>query len=272
MARYFLITPVITSDGLLWPGTLIDDLQQPTAEITGKGGKLYSALNATVQAASEQALLLKRRGGDITAAEALMQAAVQAADAAALDARINSIPAGPTGPAGSAGAVGPTGPQGAVGPTGPQGAVGPTGPAGPAGGDNGPQVYFPAQSPPNYEGRLLVHCLTEQTFSSVWFISHGPDDIVANDTDTVQIQVLIYDSAGAGILNGLVAQGSFMLTGGERILPLVDGAVKPLVKTTIPLVNGAFTVPANHTVYVGFGTVNNGLVVQPCTIGLTPAA
>jgi len=116
---------------------------------------------------------------------------------------------------------------------------------------------------------VICHCPTAQTFSGAWLISHGPDDFSANDTNTIQVQIVTVDAAGNA--SAPVAQGSATLTGGERILPLTDGAIKPLAKETIPLTGASIAVTAGHSVSAAIVAVNAGADFPACTIGLTPA-
>lgn len=285
MARYVLLTPVITSDGQLWPGTLIDDQQQSLTEITAKGGKLYNGGNATVDAAAADALLIKRRGGDIGAAEALMQAAAQAADKAALEARVNSIPAGPTGPAGSAGAVGPTGPQGAVGPTGPQGSVGPTGPQG-ATGPTGPagtgavfMVDIPALAATvDDSDRPIVHCPVQKTFNAAFVIFHGGgvpgsgDPLTCNNANFRTFELYLYNVSGQGV-GAWVAQATTQITpqeatGNIPVIPNVAGQIPLLARVSIALTDGPIVVPANHTLASRITHSGSGADMPPCSVGV----
>lgn len=169
---------------------------------------------------------------------------------------------------GTRGPPGPTGPTGATGPAGATGAVGPTGPAG--GGGAAPQVTIAANPLAAAEQyRVICFCPTEQTFLGAWLISHGPDDLLVSDTDTVQILIMTVSSLG--VESAPVAQGTAAATGAERLLPITDGAIKPLVREAIPLTGASIVVPAGHHVVVAFAAVGGGIVFPACTVGLTPA-
>lgn len=116
---------------------------------------------------------------------------------------------------------------------------------------------------------MICVCPTEQTFTGAWLISHGPDDVLVSDTDTVQIQIITVSAAG--VESAPVAQGTAALTVGERLLPLTDGAIKPLVREAIPLAGASIVVPAGHHAVVAFVTVGAGIDFPACTVGLTPA-
>ena len=163
--------------------------------------------------------------------------------------------------------VGPTGPEGPEGPEGEAGAVGPTGPSGSGG--VGPSVDFDEQEAGSSTQKVICRADTQQVFSGAWFKSHGPDDISANNTNTFQVQILIFDDEGTQV-GASVAQGSLTLTGDETMTPLIEGAAKPNAELSIPLTGANITIPAGHTATAAFVPVGSGVLIMACTVGLTP--
>lgn len=159
--------------------------------------------------------------------------------------------------------VGPTGPAGA------DGEAGATGPTGPTGGGADPSVDFDEQAADAYTQKVICRCETQQVFSGAWFKSHGPDDISANNSNTFQVQILIFDDEGTQV-GASVAQGSLTLSGGETMTPLIEGAAKPNAELSIPLTGANITIPAGHTATAAFVPVGSGVLIMACTVGLTP--
>ena len=165
--------------------------------------------------------------------------------------------------------VGPTGPEGPEGPEGEAGPIGPTGPSGSGGGGADPSVDFDEQAADAYTQKVICRCETQQVFTGAWFKSHGPDDISANNTNTFQVQILIFDDEGTQV-GASVAQGSLTLSGGETMTPLIEGAAKPNAELSIPLTGANITIPAGHTATAAFVPVGSGVLIMACTVGLTP--
>lgn len=72
MARYYLLTRARTASGPLFPGTLLDDAQDPVAAIVGSGARTSPAPDAVLAAAALRCEELRLRGGSAEQAEALM--------------------------------------------------------------------------------------------------------------------------------------------------------------------------------------------------------
>lgn len=149
--------------------------------------------------------------------------------------------------------------------------VGPTGPAGPSGGGGAdPSVDFDEQAADAYTQKVICRCDAQQVFTGAWFKSHGPDDISASNTNTFQVQILIFDDEGTQV-GASVAQGSLTLSGGETMMPLIEGAAKPNAELSIPLTGANITIPAGHTATAAFVPVGSGVLIMPCSVGLAPA-
>lgn len=233
MARFYLCNPVLISAGtLLWPGDVVDDVQQPAAivAIAAKGGRLYPVANATVAEAAAKATLVKRRGGSIAVAEGLMQAAAAVADKAATDAAIAALPSG--------------------------------------GASLPPLLQLPVNSSASPEPYLVVaHCAVQTTFTGAFVRFY--DSVVPSDS--AYASFLIYDVDAVGGQVGLwVAIGTTQLTGDNAFDNDPEAGIAAYKYVALTNVDGPFTIAAGHSVYVE--VVFTGTFTLPkAVLGLLPA-
>lgn len=85
MSTFYLINTTKVGTRTLWPGSLIDDAQESTSDITAQGGRLITSGNAIVAAAALVAQEIRANGGGLDAAQAVMIAAMSRADAEGTD-------------------------------------------------------------------------------------------------------------------------------------------------------------------------------------------
>lgn len=79
MATYKLINAIQFGSSLLWPGSVIDSVQDDLVGLQAAGGICVATGNSTIDAASADALSVKMRGGDMALAGAIMLGALATA-------------------------------------------------------------------------------------------------------------------------------------------------------------------------------------------------